>query len=253
MGLGDEKWGGEDRGKRGQKANIRERDPAPCRFNRATQRASQCAMKFDQPVHVGGAGGRGEVDDAVVADGRVYAPRGALFVSDEFQLDLLLVNRRSVERTNDSFHVDQERFLHETIDDQQSVRRIHVRLEKLRKKRGAQAHEVGNVLRVNEKGGELGDVVEVRADTGQHAAQVFEDLLELRIEIAGADHAAVVAYRELSGDENKFAGFHSRQVRVETLRRAGAFRVDVLDVVAHELTLSERDCKALWNSIIRLP
>src|SRR4051794_31448828 len=82
---------------------------------------------------------------------------------------------------------------------------------------------------MHQVGRELDNVVEVTANALKDGVQVVEHLLELRVEIADPGDAAVSSHGKLAGDEEQRTVAYFADVRIEALRSAGAFRVQILD------------------------
>src|SRR5690349_3192617 len=110
------------------------------------------------------------------------------------------VSPASVLAGYDGFDLDQEILFDQPVDDQQRVRRVERPGKDLREQRGAEPHEVLDILGMHEVRRELHDIVEAGADSLEHAAEVVEHLLELPVEVALPGDAAVGTDGELSGD-----------------------------------------------------
>ena len=104
---------------------------------------------------------------------------------------------------HDRFDLEHEVFLHQAIDDEQRVGRIKRPFENCRKQRCTRRHERRDVLRMDQVGRELDDVVESHAHALEDGAEVVEDLRELALEVPGADDAAVRTDGQLAGDEEE--------------------------------------------------
>src|SRR4051812_31872727 len=91
---------------------------------------------------------------------------------------------------------------------------------------------------MDEVGRELDDVVVVKAEPGEHLAEIREHLADLSFGVALADDLALAIDRELPGDVGHWGGRHDRRVRVEALRWAGVRRIDVANGIGHERVLS---------------
>src|SRR5262249_46735992 len=87
----------------------------------------------------------------------------------------------------DGRNLDQKRLLHETIDDQQRIRRITPARKQPGKFTQPERHELRDVLRVHEIGGELDHAGEARALRLQGSFDIGEYLPALRVEVGRPD------------------------------------------------------------------
>src|SRR4030081_3793910 len=98
--------------------------------------------------------------------------------------------QRSASQGGDGLYLDQERLLHQAVDDKERVGRIGPAGKHPRKLTQPERHELRDVLRMHEVGRELNDIGEGRALRFERGLDIGEDLPALGVEVVGADGLA---------------------------------------------------------------
>jgi hypothetical protein len=115
----------------------------------------------------------------------------------------------SIPTSHYSFNFKQKVLFDQSIDDEQGVGWIGLFAVYFRKISRPQLHELFNVLRMDEIGRELYNILEIGVYPLQYSVKVIEDLAELALKIVPARDFAVFINGELPGDEIQRSLIHS--------------------------------------------
>src|ERR1700733_15714740 len=143
----------------------------------------------------------------------------------------------SISTSHYGFNFEQKVFFDQPIDDEQGVGGVGLFAVYFRKVSRPQFHELFNVLRMDEIGRELYNILEIGVYPLQYSVKVIEDLAELALKIVSARDFAVFINGELPGVKIQRPLIHSSSMRIKPLRRTGVFRIYVRDALGHWFSL----------------